>query len=151
MLVERRDTANVRTRAADHGRQPIVSLVADGPPGTVPDLQGMSAREAVRTLVRLGLTAQLSGDGFVMSQDPPAGAALEPGAVCRLVLTRVGRAERAGRPAMTWAELHGDCCAHRGMRIRPGRDVPVGREPSRVTGVAYDSRTRRARRTSSSR
>jgi beta-lactam-binding protein with PASTA domain len=67
---------------------PTVSLVADGPPGTVPDLHGMSAREAVRTLVKLGMHARVSGDGFVVSQDPPAGAPLEPGTVCRLVLER---------------------------------------------------------------
>jgi beta-lactam-binding protein with PASTA domain len=65
-----------------------VSLVADGPPGTVPNLHGMSAREAVRRLVKLGLTAHVSGDGFVVSQDPPAGAALEPGGACSLVLNR---------------------------------------------------------------
>ena len=76
-----------------------MSLVADGPSGTVPDLQGLSAREAVRKLVRLGLTAHLTGDGFVMSQDPPAGAVLEPGAVCRLVLTRsVGPGEQIATP-----------------------------------------------------
>jgi hypothetical protein len=34
------------------------------------------------------LTAHLSGDGFVMSQNPPAGAVAEPGAVCSLVLNR---------------------------------------------------------------
>ena len=87
VLVERRDAVDVRTRP-EKDSQPIVSLVADGPPGTVPDLHGMSAREAVRKLVKLGLTAHLSGDGFVLSQDPPAGAVLEPGAVCRLVLSR---------------------------------------------------------------
>jgi cell division protein FtsI (penicillin-binding protein 3) len=70
---------------------PTVSLVADGPPGTVPDLHGMSAREAVRKLVRLGMNARVSGDGFVVSQDPAAGAPLEPGLVCRLVLDRRAR------------------------------------------------------------
>jgi beta-lactam-binding protein with PASTA domain len=54
----------------------------------LPNLHGLSAREAVRTLVKLGLTAHVSGDGFVVSQNPPAGAALEPGAVCSLVLNR---------------------------------------------------------------
>jgi cell division protein FtsI/penicillin-binding protein 2 len=87
VLVERRDTTDVQTRPQPES-QPIVSLVAEGPPGTVPDLHGLSAREAVRTLVKLGLTARLSGDGFVISQDPPAGAELEPGAVCSLVLNR---------------------------------------------------------------
>ena len=99
VLVERRDAANARTGAPNPGR-PIISLVAgDDPLGTVPDLQGLSAREAVRRLVRLGLTAQLTGDGFVMSQDPPAGAVLEPGAVCHLVLARaVGREEQVATP-----------------------------------------------------
>ena len=98
VIVERRDTADVRTRPRNDS-QPIVSLVADGAPGTVPNLHGMSAREAVRQLVRLGLTAHLSGDGFVMSQDPPAGAVLELGAVCSLVLNRwAARGEQVVEP-----------------------------------------------------
>lgn len=98
VLVDRRDTAEVRTRPRNDS-QPIVSLVADGPPGTVPNLHGMSARDAVRKLVKLGLTAHLSGDGFVMSQDPSAGALLEPGAACSLVLDRwVAGSEQAVQP-----------------------------------------------------
>jgi cell division protein FtsI (penicillin-binding protein 3) len=71
--------------------QPSIALVAaghGGQAGTIPDLSGMSARAAVGTLVKLGVGAHLSGDGFVASQNPPAGAALEPGTVCRLVLSR---------------------------------------------------------------
>jgi cell division protein FtsI (penicillin-binding protein 3) len=86
VLVDRHDPVDVRTQLRNG--PPIVSLVADGLPGTVPNLHGLSAREAVRTLVKLGLTAHLSGDGFVTSQNPPPGAALEPGAVCKLVLNR---------------------------------------------------------------
>jgi cell division protein FtsI/penicillin-binding protein 2 len=86
VLVARRD---------DSGRQPtgtaleppVVNLVADGP-GTLPDLRGMSAREATRTLVKLGMTARLAGDGFVVAQDPQPGSHLEDGAVCRLTLAR---------------------------------------------------------------
>jgi len=45
------------------------------------------------------LTAHLSGDGFVVSQDPRAGSVLEPGAVCRLVLNRwVARGAQDVRP-----------------------------------------------------
>jgi cell division protein FtsI (penicillin-binding protein 3) len=98
VIVDRRDTADVRAQSQNES-QPIVSFVADGPPGTVPDLQGMSAREAVRQLVRLGLTARLSGDGFVMSQDPPAGTVLEPGSVCSLVLDRwAARSDQVVQP-----------------------------------------------------
>ena len=81
------------------GDQPVVSLVADGPPGTVPDLRCMSARDAIHRLVKVGLNAHVAGDGFVLSKDPPPGAPLEPGAVCRLQLTRSIRyLDRAGRP-----------------------------------------------------
>ena len=67
---------------------PVVSLVADGPPGTVPDLHGMSARDAVRKLVKLGMNARVSGDGFVVSQVPAAGHPIEGDGLCRLVLER---------------------------------------------------------------
>jgi len=60
----------------------------DSPAGTVPDLQGMSAREAVRKLVTVGMIARVSGDGVVVAQDPPAGTPLERDAVCRLTLER---------------------------------------------------------------
>ena len=54
----------------------------------MPDLYGMSARDAVRTLVKIGLMARISGDGLVVSQDPPAGTPLEAGGVCRVTLAR---------------------------------------------------------------
>ena len=66
----------------------IVSVVHDGPPGTIPDLRGMSARDAMRKLVRLGLSGHVTGDGFVVFQEPAAGASIQEGEVCRLVLER---------------------------------------------------------------
>jgi len=81
------DVGRVPTNGA-RASDAVVSLVADGPPGTVPDLRGMSAREAVRALVKRGMNARVSGDGFVVSQMPAAGAPLESDAVCRLVLER---------------------------------------------------------------
>ena len=48
----------------------------------------MSAREALRELARLGLSARMRGAGVVVDQDPPAGAPLEPGGTCTLVLDR---------------------------------------------------------------
>jgi cell division protein FtsI/penicillin-binding protein 2 len=96
VLVERRGAETVPASAASESG-PIVNLVSDVPPGTVPDLHGMSAREAIRRLGALGWTAQLAGDGFVTSQDPLPGSALEPGGVCRLVLSRQ-IADRSGQP-----------------------------------------------------
>jgi beta-lactam-binding protein with PASTA domain len=78
------------------GDAPIVSFVADGPPGTMPDFQGMSAREALRKLVRLGVTARVDGNGFVVAQDPPAGTALESVGQCRLTLDRFHAPQQDG-------------------------------------------------------
>ncbi len=58
------------------------------PPGQMPDLHGLSARDAVRALSHTGLKPRIEGDGFVVDQMPRAGAAVTPGAVCILKLGR---------------------------------------------------------------
>ena len=85
-----------RPRAASSApsRAPTVRLVTHGPGGEVPDLRGMSARDANTQLAQRGLRARMSGDGFVVSQHPAPGTPIEVGAVCQLVLTRA-----AGVPA----------------------------------------------------
>ncbi|HVC19558.1 MAG TPA: penicillin-binding protein [Vicinamibacterales bacterium] len=55
----------------------------------VPDLRGLSARDALQELARVGMTATLEGNGVVVDQDPAPGARIEPGAACRLTLKRV--------------------------------------------------------------
>jgi beta-lactam-binding protein with PASTA domain len=99
VLVARDDSApSSHTSSADVS-EPIVSLVVDGPPGTVPDFSGLSAREAVRRIVKLGMNASIAGDGFVVSQDPPPGLPIEDDGVCHLVLERLPRHPvAAGRP-----------------------------------------------------
>jgi len=57
-------------------------------PDLMPDLAGKSAREAIRILVKVGMSARVSGDGFVVSQEPAAGEAIAGQHVCRLVLER---------------------------------------------------------------
>ena len=90
VLVARGDDedAPIETTSVAGVGQATVSLIVDGAPGQVPDVTGMSARDAIRQLMKGGLNARLSGDGVVVSQDPPAGTPLEPGMVCRLVLDR---------------------------------------------------------------
>jgi cell division protein FtsI (penicillin-binding protein 3) len=41
--------------------------------GLMPDLRGLSAREALRALTAVGMTARMNGDGFVLEQSPAAG------------------------------------------------------------------------------
>jgi cell division protein FtsI (penicillin-binding protein 3) len=74
----------VGTAATDAG----LKLIVDEPEGIVPDLRGLSARDAVRKLVRLGMMARLSGDGFVVSQEPQPGTPLDAEGVCVVILER---------------------------------------------------------------
>lgn len=73
--------------AASTGGGPEVE-VATGPP-VVPDLIGLSARDAVLRLARLGLTARVIGDGIVRDQEPPAGSPFEHRSTCTLRLERL--------------------------------------------------------------
>jgi cell division protein FtsI/penicillin-binding protein 2 len=57
-------------------------------PGTIPDVRGMSAREAVRVLMLAGVESRLSGSGVVARQWPAAGTTVTPGQTCDLVLVR---------------------------------------------------------------
>jgi beta-lactam-binding protein with PASTA domain len=54
----------------------------------MPDLRGLSAREALKALSRIGMTARMTGDGFVLEQSPEAGAPLVRGNSCALTLAR---------------------------------------------------------------
>jgi len=92
VLVARGDNAMPQPAATSAPQAaPTMKLIVDEPEGTMPDLRGMSAREAVRALIKLGMTPRLSGDGFVVSQNPPAGTPLGSDNVCRLVLERQPR------------------------------------------------------------
>ena len=64
--------------------------------GLMPDLRGMSGREALRLLSRIGMTARMTGDGFVVDQAPLAGTAVLRGDACTLKLGR--HAEPGGAP-----------------------------------------------------
>ena len=99
VLLAKQQDASIDPASTNESADARVSLVADGPPGTVPDVRGLSAREAVRKLVKLGLNAHASGDGFVVAQSPAAGEPLEAGGTCQLTLARTPRrTEGAGHP-----------------------------------------------------
>jgi len=54
----------------------------------LPDVRGLSAREAVRVLTKIGLSARLIGNGVVATQRPVAGTPIEPGTTTELWLAR---------------------------------------------------------------
>lgn len=63
-------------------------------PGTVPDVRGLGAREAMRKLTKFGLRARMDGDGFVVTQDPLPGTVIDQGQICHLTLARASAGRR---------------------------------------------------------
>jgi cell division protein FtsI (penicillin-binding protein 3) len=66
---------------------PVSGPLAEGQT-RLPELRGLSGREAVKLLARMGISARLSGDGLVVDQLPPPGTPMDPGSSCRLSLAR---------------------------------------------------------------
>lgn len=68
----------------------LASLTPAANLGLMPDLRGLGAREALRVLGRLGLSARIEGSGTVVHQLPEAGTPLERGDWSVLKLARQG-------------------------------------------------------------
>jgi cell division protein FtsI (penicillin-binding protein 3) len=78
----------VATKQVAVREAPVVRAVAT-PAGTLPDLRGMSIREATRTLTRLGVRTKFPpGSGHVVSQQPEPGTPLDSVTVCTVMLGR---------------------------------------------------------------
>ncbi len=86
-----RPVAAAAPTAARHGAGARAAAAGDG---LMPDLRGLSAREAVRVLGDIGLGAGFVGDGTVVRHVPAAGEVVEPGAAATIWLHR--HATRAG-------------------------------------------------------
>ena len=80
---------DVRPGTPAHAVEPESSVrVEPEEPGTVPNVRGLSARDAMRKLTKFGLNARIDGDGFVTDQDPQPGTPVDGGTICRLTLAR---------------------------------------------------------------
>jgi cell division protein FtsI (penicillin-binding protein 3) len=78
--------------------EPAIVTLADNAgdaPAVFPNLVGMSARDAVRALARLGLSPRLHGSGQVVNQRPAPGSALDLVNAATLWLERRPRLESA--------------------------------------------------------
>ena len=67
---------------------PTASADIDPRSGLMPDLRGMSARQAMDVLGPFGMMPYLEGDGFVARQQPATGTAVERGGTVTLHLER---------------------------------------------------------------
>jgi cell division protein FtsI (penicillin-binding protein 3) len=94
VLVARNTPSPVAARPVATSTEPVVSLVSNAGPNTMPDLRGLSARDAMRTLTKLGLSPSMSGQGVVLAQDPLPGTPIEGVETCRLQLGRRPSAPR---------------------------------------------------------
>jgi cell division protein FtsI (penicillin-binding protein 3) len=90
VLVARRDSDGESEVVRQPARAATLLTAALEPvrSGLMPDLRGLSAREALRFLSSIGMSARMSGDGFVISQNPEPGSALVRGDACNLRLGR---------------------------------------------------------------
>ena len=92
LLVARRAVEEEPQQPAS-GRAGVPAIVtlasaAQGGDSVFPDLRGMSARDALRALTRLGLNARLNGAGVVIHQQPEPGTPVERGTAGTLWLER---------------------------------------------------------------
>jgi cell division protein FtsI (penicillin-binding protein 3) len=92
LMVARHDSVDAHEQpTSTAGASPNIVTVDGGSRGAdaaFPDLRGLSAREALHTLSRLGMTARLNGAGVVIRQEPEAGAPIDRDTTSTLWLER---------------------------------------------------------------
>ena len=90
VMVASREESREQLTAGPAAAPAIITLESTAGRATAlfPDLRGLGARDAVRMLANLGMTARIDGAGVVVEQDPPAGSPVERGAVSTLRLAR---------------------------------------------------------------
>jgi len=87
LVTRRSNRPEIQTARSEHDAS-IVQVGANGDVRDLPDLRGLSAREALRILTKIGLTARLTGNGVVTAQRPAPGSPIEQGMACELKLER---------------------------------------------------------------
>jgi cell division protein FtsI (penicillin-binding protein 3) len=95
VLIARHESPQPSSMSRRH--DPVVSVVSTSAERAMPDVLGLSARDAVRQLASVGLAARMSGDGVVVAQNPMPGALVHTGGVGQL---KLGRANAVEGPAV---------------------------------------------------
>ena len=98
VLVQRAGAGPARPPAARSAALPARAAPAVAVLGqrVMPDLRGLSARQALEALGPLRLDVRLDGDGFVASHEPAPGATVDHGIVAALHLERRPRSAPGG-------------------------------------------------------
>jgi cell division protein FtsI (penicillin-binding protein 3) len=99
LVVRREETSEQQTISGPAEPPAIVPVAGEaGLRSVVPDVRGLSAREALQTLTKLGLTVRLHGDGVVIAQEPEAGTAIDLESSAAVWLGRAPAAESRVNP-----------------------------------------------------
>lgn len=88
ILVARHDASHEQPTSGPVQTPAILTIQGASNTSSFPDLTGLSARDALRTLSRLGVTARLHGTGLVISQQPAAGTPVDTDLTATLWLDR---------------------------------------------------------------
>jgi cell division protein FtsI (penicillin-binding protein 3) len=91
VLVQRDAWEPAVSTRVNTGAQDVRPAVFGGSEPSMPDLTGMSARDALKQLVAIGIRPRLHGDGIVIAQRPEVGASLEHATPSELWLGRPPR------------------------------------------------------------
>ena len=104
LLARHEDSSETPVAMADD-RPAVITLASAATSGTsvFPDLAGLSARDALRVLGKLGVTGRLRGSGLVVQQEPAAGSPLDSGDAVTLWLQRQLIRPSTSSPADTTA------------------------------------------------
>jgi cell division protein FtsI (penicillin-binding protein 3) len=81
---------SLSTRVNDRRELLPAALPAAGT-NSMPDLRGLSARDALKRMVALGIRPRINGQGIVIGQQPAVGTPLEEATACELWLERALR------------------------------------------------------------
>jgi cell division protein FtsI (penicillin-binding protein 3) len=98
VLVRREATEPALSTRVTNGERDVRPVVLPADDNSMPDLQGSSARDALKRLVARGIRPRINGHGIVVRQQPAAGASLDQAIACELWLERAPLADAGALP-----------------------------------------------------
>ena len=106
------ETVSTVTLNSDRSREAALAVASGDDPKIMPDLRGLSLREAALLAAKHGLTVEIQGSGVVASHTPLAGTPIEAGMSCALALSPTVRGSKGLAPV-------GPAPAHLSPAARP--------------------------------
>jgi cell division protein FtsI (penicillin-binding protein 3) len=122
MVAYRPETSAVAV--AYHPEPPAPAPAGPTEPTRMPDLRGLSAREAATLAARHGLIVELKGSGRVVAQAPAPGTELEAVMTCVLTLSRTAGGEGTPTGGLGGPESPPSLTSERGFTPRERKNTP---------------------------